>query len=83
MKNTRSSTFNCTFSLSVVIVSLCARARRFPVIQSPCRLAVLAVIPVQEEERERAHDQEEQDPDPEASVVFDCLVKEANKMTLY
>lgn len=40
---------------------------------------VLAVIPVQEEERERAHDQEEKDPHPEASIVFDCLVREVNK----
>lgn len=46
-------------------------------------LAVLAVIPVQEEERKRAHDQEEQDPHPEASVVFDGLATEVNKRTFY
>lgn len=55
-------------------------ARQFPAVQSPCWRVVLAVVPVQEEERERAHDQEEQDPYPEASVVFDCLVIEVNKI---
>lgn len=41
----------------------------------------LTVIPIQEEERERAHNEEEEDPYPEASVVFDCLLKEVHKMT--
>lgn len=43
-------------------------------------VAVLAVIPVQEEKRERAHDKEEEDPHAEASIVFYCLVIEVNKI---
>lgn len=54
--------------------------RRFPVVQRPCWLAELAVIPVQEEEREGAHNQEKQDPYPEAGIVFDCLVRKEAKL---
>lgn len=45
-------------------------------------VAVLAVIPVQEEKRERAHDKEEEDPYPEAGIVFYCLVIEINKTSI-
>ena len=76
-------TFDSLFSFGVVVFTnkpICARARWFSVILLESMVVVvLAVIPVQEEERERAHDQEEEDPHPEASVVFDCLVREDNK----
>lgn len=69
-------------SLSVGIASVPENKRardatvsRFPVIQSPCLLARLAVVPVQEKERKRAHNQEKQDPHPEAGIVFNGLVK--------
>lgn len=49
--------------------------------ESPCLLAQLAVIPVQEKEGKGAHNQEKQDPHPEAGVVLDRLVVKAKTRT--